>query len=139
MRQLVTIDRERVARSRMRFALSSHKNATTSPREKSLLMASVIERTDQRTDLWEAARSLIEQRGCQRREEPFKLASGQFSNDYIDGKYAVADGRNLGLISRAVVELAAANKMDFDAAGGLTMGADALAHGVAMVSGSGSQ
>ena len=89
----------------------------------------------QRSELWQTAFELIRTRGHERREEPFKLASGQLSHDYIDGKYAVDNGERLTVVSRAVAELAAANGIEFDAVGGLTMGADPLAHGVAMVTG----
>lgn len=88
-----------------------------------------------RTHTWHAAFELIRTRGYERREEPFKLASGQLSHDYIDGKYAVDTGERLTVVSRAVAELATDNGIDFDAVGGLTMGADPLAHGVAMVTG----
>ena len=89
----------------------------------------------QRSELWQAAFELIRTRGHERRDEPFKLASGQLSHDYIDGKYAVDTGERLAVVSRAVAELAAANGIEFDAVGGLTMGADPLSHGVAMVTG----
>ncbi|WP_183466509.1 orotate phosphoribosyltransferase [Mycolicibacterium iranicum] len=88
-----------------------------------------------RPQTWHAAFDLIRTRGHERREEPFKLASGQLSHDYIDGKYAVDTGERLTIVSRAVADLAAANGIEFDAVGGLTMGADPLAHGVAMVTG----
>ena len=88
-----------------------------------------------RPQTWHAAFELIRTRGYERREEPFKLASGQLSHDYIDGKYAVDNGERLTVVSKAVAELAAANDIEFDAVGGLTMGADPLAHGVAMVTG----
>lgn len=84
---------------------------------------------------WQEAFELIRTRGYERRAEPFRLASGQLSHDYIDGKYAVDTGARLELVSRAVAELAAAHGIEFDAVGGLTMGADPLAHGVAMVTG----
>jgi orotate phosphoribosyltransferase len=89
----------------------------------------------ERSELWQAAFDLIRTRGHERREEPFKLASGQLSHDYIDGKYAVDTGERLAIVSRAVAELAADNGISFDAVGGLTMGADPLSHGVAMVTG----
>ena len=85
--------------------------------------------------MWQAAFELIRTRGHERRDEPFKLASGQLSHDYIDGKYAVDTGERLAVVSRAVAELAADNGIEFDAVGGLTMGADPLSHGVAMVTG----
>ena len=88
-----------------------------------------------RSELWQAAFDLIRTRGHERRDEPFKLASGQLSHDYIDGKYAIDTGERLEIVSRAVAELAEANGIEFDAVGGLTMGADPLSHGVAMVTG----
>lgn len=78
---------------------------------------------------------LVRGRGYERREEPFRLASGQLSHDYVDAKYAMDDGARLTLVSRATVEVAAGLGIAFTAVGGLTMGADALAHGVSMVSG----
>jgi orotate phosphoribosyltransferase len=88
-----------------------------------------------RPDTWQAAFDLIRTRGYEHREEPFKLASGQLSHDYIDGKFAVDTGERLAIVSRAVADLAAGHGIEFDAVGGLTMGADPLAHGVAMVTG----
>lgn len=88
-----------------------------------------------RSETWQTAFDLIRTRGYERREEPFRLASGQLSHDYIDGKYAVDTGERLAIVSRAVADLAAANGIEFDAVGGLTMGADPLAHGVAIVTG----
>jgi orotate phosphoribosyltransferase len=83
---------------------------------------------------WQDAFDIIK-RGHERRDIPFKLASGQTSHDYIDGKHAVDTGARLAVVCRAVVDLAGAHQIEFDAVGGLTMGADALAHGVAMVTG----
>jgi orotate phosphoribosyltransferase len=88
-----------------------------------------------RPDTWQAAFDLIRTRGHERREEPFKLASGQLSHDYIDGKHAIDTGERLTVISRAVADLATNSGIEFDAVGGLTMGADPLAIGIAMVTG----
>ncbi len=88
-----------------------------------------------RSETWQAAFDLIRTRGYERRDEPFTLASGQLSHDYIDGKYAIDTGERLTIVSRAVADLAARTGIDFDAVGGLTMGADPLAHGIAMVTG----
>ena len=84
------------------------------------------------SDLRDQAIALVKERGYERREQPFKLASGQLSHDYIDGKYAVDSGPRLSLVSRAIIELASDRSIHFTAVGGLTMGADALAHGVAI-------
>lgn len=77
--------------------------------------------------------ALVHQRGHERRKEPFRLASGQLSHDYIDGKYAIDSGPSLRLVSTAAVEAANSLGISFDAVGGLTMGAEALAHGIAMI------
>jgi orotate phosphoribosyltransferase len=87
------------------------------------------------TDLQRQAIDLVRSRGYERRDVSFKLASGELSHDYVDGKRALDTGERLLLVSRAVVELAEATGIDFNAVGGLTMGADALAHGVAIASG----
>ena len=77
---------------------------------------------------------LVRRTGYERREEPFQLTSGGWSHDYVDGKHAVARGADLRQASQAVIELVGD---DFDVVGGPTMGADALAHGVALLSGRG--
>jgi orotate phosphoribosyltransferase len=83
---------------------------------------------------WQDAFDVIK-RGHEYRDVPFKLASGQTSRHYIDGKHAVDTGERLAVVCRAVIDLAAERQIEFEAIGGLTMGADALAHGVAMVTG----
>jgi orotate phosphoribosyltransferase len=75
---------------------------------------------------------LLRRHGYERRDEPFQLSSGGWSHDYVDGKYALATGAALRQASQAVIDLVGGT---FDAVGGPTMGADALAHGVAMLSG----
>lgn len=60
-----------------------------------------------------------------------RLASGQLSRDFVDGKAALADGDDLELACRALLE--AVDGIDFDAIGGLTMGADQFAHVVAVL------
>jgi orotate phosphoribosyltransferase len=83
---------------------------------------------------WQDAFDVIK-RGHEYRDVPFTLASGQTSRHYIDGKHAVDTGARLAVVCTAVVDLAAERQIEFDAVGGLTMGADALAHGVAMMTG----
>lgn len=79
-----------------------------------------------------ALADLIRRTGYERRAEPFQLSSGGWSRDYVDGKHAVAAGGALRQASQAVIDLVGES---FDSVGGPTMGADALAHGVAMLSG----
>jgi orotate phosphoribosyltransferase len=75
---------------------------------------------------------LVRNTGYERREEPFQLSSGGWSRDYVDGKYAVAGGAALRQVCQAAVDLLGDS---FDSVGGPTMGADALAHGVAVLTG----
>ena len=78
---------------------------------------------------------VVRRLGYVRRDEAFQLSSGGWSHDYVDGKRALAGGAELRLAAEAVVATAAERGMAFDAVGGLTMGADPLAHAVAVVSG----
>ena len=75
--------------------------------------------------------------GYRRMPEPVQLASGQMNQDFVDGKRALARGGDLALACRAMAALAAEHLADgpddWDAAGGLTMGADQFAHGLAIV------
>ena len=82
---------------------------------------------------WDESVRLIKEHGHFRREEPFKLASGQYSYDYVDGKLAIDTGPRLRVVSTAMIEHAERQGMDFTHVGGLTMGADPLAHGIALV------
>jgi orotate phosphoribosyltransferase len=75
---------------------------------------------------------LVRVDGYERRDEPFRLSSGGWSRDYVDGKHAVATGSALRQASLAVIEVVGD---PFQAVGGPTMGADALAHGVSVLSG----
>lgn len=79
-----------------------------------------------------ALADLVRATGYERRDEPFQLTSGGWSHDYVDGKFAIATGAALRLASEAAIE---AVGEPFDAVGGPTMGADALAHGISLISG----
>jgi orotate phosphoribosyltransferase len=88
-------------------------------------------------DLREELRQLVLNRGYERRETPFPLSSGGVSHDYVDLRRAVASGPDLELAGRAVADAFAARSLEFDAIGGMTMGADPVAHAVAMLTGRG--
>lgn len=75
---------------------------------------------------------IVRENGLLRLPEPVILASGQTSRDFVDGKAALSHGADLEVACRAVLE--AVHGIAFDAVGGLTMGADHLSHGVAMLS-----
>lgn len=80
------------------------------------------------------ARVILEH-GHERREQPFTLTSGGTSHDYIDAKRAIARGDRLDLVGRAVQALAEEHGVSFQAAGGMTMGADPIGVAVAMTTG----
>ena len=71
--------------------------------------------------------------GHRRLDEPVKLASGEWSSDFVDGKEALAAWRDLRTACEAIAETVEGSGYRFDAVGGLTMGADALAVGIAAV------
>lgn len=75
---------------------------------------------------------IIRERGLVHFDEPVELASGGFSRDFIDTKRALARGRDLRMACEAIMELVNGMGVEFDAIGGLTMGADKIAHGVAV-------
>ncbi len=78
--------------------------------------------------------ALVRERGLEHRDEPFELSSGELSNDFVDGKRAICDGEGMRAAGQAALDaLAAVGVTNFDAAGGLTMGADPLAHAIAIV------
>lgn len=74
-------------------------------------------------------------KGHLRLDEPVQLRSGAFSRDFLDAKRALAAGHDLRVACEAIVELLAGAGIDYDAVGGLTMGADQFAHGIAIVVG----
>jgi orotate phosphoribosyltransferase len=85
------------------------------------------------TDLHDELRQLVLARGYERREEPFPLSSGGMSHDYVDLRRAVARGADLRIAGLAVVSALARHGIVFDAIGGMTMGADPVAHAVALL------
>lgn len=63
----------------------------------------------------------------------FVLTSGRHSDYYIDGKQVTLDGRGLQLVAQ--LGLARCRAIGADAVGGLTLGADPIAAGIATLSG----
>jgi orotate phosphoribosyltransferase len=60
-----------------------------------------------------------------------KLASGAFSSDYIDGKQALSRAEDLKLAAQAALGVLEHRGIEFDAVGGLILGAAPLALGIA--------
>jgi len=83
------------------------------------------------TGLRERVIGVIRERGLIRFDEPVTLASGEKSREFVDGKAALSKGEDLELACRALLEHV--NDLDFDAIGGMTMGADQFAHVVAVL------
>lgn len=75
---------------------------------------------------------LVLTRGYERRDEPFRLSSGGSSHDYVDCRHVVATGPALRTVGQAFID---AVDVPWDVVGGPTMGADPLAHAIAMLSG----
>src|SRR3954470_14739614 len=84
------------------------------------------------TVLREAVVAVVKEHGLRRCEEPITLSSGVKSHWYMNGKRGLAIGRDLREACKAIIELADEQGVDFDAVGGLTLGADAYATGIAM-------
>jgi orotate phosphoribosyltransferase len=90
-----------------------------------------------RSALRTAVLELIRDKGLRHFDEPLQLSSGEYSQDFIDAKLALAQGDDLATACRAMAEIVADAGVEFDAVGGLTLGADQFAHGVAIVAGKG--
>jgi orotate phosphoribosyltransferase len=81
----------------------------------------------------DAALRIIREQCYRRLPEPIELSSGGMSQDFVDGKEGLARWADLEICCRALVEPLWEAGITFDAAGGLTMGADHLAVGMAAV------
>ena len=76
---------------------------------------------------------VVRLRGYTRASEPFTLSSGGTSFDYVDMRRAVANGADLALAAKAVIATLAEARVEFTTVGGMTMGADPVAHAIAML------
>jgi orotate phosphoribosyltransferase len=74
---------------------------------------------------------VVRERGLIQFEEPRELASGELSRDFIDAKAALSRGADLRLACSVIAASVAAAGLEFDAVGGLTLGADQFSHGIA--------
>src|SRR5665213_2781946 len=77
--------------------------------------------------------ALVRRREYSRANEPFTLSSGGTSYDYVDMRRAVANGADLALAAEAVIATLDEMGVEFDTIGGMTMGADPVAHAVALL------
>jgi orotate phosphoribosyltransferase len=85
------------------------------------------------SDVRQQTIQIVKEKGLRRLPEPVQLASGAMSQDFVDGKRAVAHFDDLETASRAIVDALRLGGVEFDAVGGPTLGADALTIGIAGV------
>ena len=78
---------------------------------------------------------IIKRKGLRKLDQPIVLASGAMSTDFVDVKAALCRWGDLQVACRAIVRLVREAGIEFDAAGGMTMGADSLAVGIAAETG----
>lgn len=83
-------------------------------------------------DLVIAAKAILAEKAVIRFDEPIELASGLLSSVFVDGKAGLAEAADLRVACQAMAALIADAGIEFDAIGGLTLGADHLAVGVAL-------
>lgn len=86
-----------------------------------------------RSPATQAFLELVRELAYTRASEPFLLASGKTSYDYVDLRRAVASGSDLAVAARALIQHLDDLGVDYDAIGGMTMGADPFAHAVALM------
>lgn len=77
--------------------------------------------------------TIMNERGVIRFDEPVQLRSGGYSDTFLDGKKALSNGAALRHACQLMIDAARADGVAWDAVGGLTMGADHFAHGVALL------
>lgn len=65
-------------------------------------------------------------------DEPIQLASGKMSNHFVDGKAGLAEAADLEVACATIHAMVADAGIDYDAVGGLTLGADHVAVGTAI-------
>ncbi len=86
-------------------------------------------------ELVEATRKILGQRAVLEFDTPIELASGQMSRFFIDGKAGLSRADDLRTACRAIHGVVHAAGIEFDAVGGLTLGADHLCVGTALATG----
>ncbi|MGF1595959.1 MAG: orotate phosphoribosyltransferase [Acidimicrobiales bacterium] len=84
-------------------------------------------------ELVAATRAVLRAKAISEFDPPIELASGQLSRWFIDGKAGLAAAADLRLACETIHALVSDEGIDYDAAGGLTLGADHLAVGIALV------
>jgi len=84
-------------------------------------------------ELVAATKELLREKAVSKFETPIELASGQLSNFFVDGKAGLSSAADLRIACLAMHGLVTEAGIDYTAVGGLTLGADHLCVGVAMI------
>lgn len=87
-----------------------------------------------RSTLREELLEILHAKALRALDRPVRLSSGGWSSHFIDGKRGLAAWKDLRVACQAIVEGVTDAGLEFEAVGGPTMGADALAVGIAAVS-----
>jgi orotate phosphoribosyltransferase len=86
-------------------------------------------------ELVHATRKVLRDNAVREFDPPVQLASGQLSRYFVDGKAGLAKAGDLRLACQALHGMVDDAGIAYDAVGGLTLGADHLAVGTALVAG----
>jgi orotate phosphoribosyltransferase len=82
-----------------------------------------------------ACREILRAKAVTEHDPPIRLASGQLSRYFVDGKAGLALAADLSLACRTLHRMLTEAGIDYDAVGGPTLGADHLAVGMALAGG----
>ena len=83
-------------------------------------------------ELVAATTEVLREKAVSEFDPPIELASGQLSRHFVDGKAGLAAAADLRLACKTIHALVTGAGIEYDAVGGLTLGADHLAVGVAL-------
>lgn len=78
-------------------------------------------------------KEVLGQKAVSEFETPIELASGQLSKFFVDGKAGLSSAADLRIACKAIVGLVSQAGIEYDAVGGLTLGADHLCIGVSLI------
>jgi orotate phosphoribosyltransferase len=103
----------------------------TPPQEPARPAARLIRDGSSRQDLAD----LLRRCAIRRTDEAFQLSTGAWSRDFVDLRGALSAGAALATAARAFIDTLDEAGASYAAIGGMTMGADPIAHSVAVLSG----
>ena len=78
----------------------------------------------------ERALEILRSKALTKTDEPIQLASGEYSQFFVDGKEGLSDWPDLELVASVIVESVHDAGINFNAVGGLTLGASPLTFAV---------